>query len=116
MHSTLPRHPTGTYPAPGSLRRLLGDLLERMENSAAVTGDILQILKAPDGPLRAADPAVLAVEIAALREDIARDLADDDTNLQITLERVDRELAAISATLTATGSQNGDEAPGATSA
>ena len=55
MHSTLPQRPAGTYPAPGALRRLLGDLLERIENSAAITGDILQILKAQDGPLRADD-------------------------------------------------------------
>ncbi|MGA2828453.1 MAG: hypothetical protein ABSF03_20305 [Streptosporangiaceae bacterium] len=101
MHSTLPQHPAGTSPAPGSLRRLLGDLLERIENSASITGDILQILKAPDGPLRVDDRAVLAIEVAALREDIARDLAGDDTDLRVILERVGRELAAISATLTA---------------
>jgi hypothetical protein len=100
MHPTPPQPPAGTYPAPGSLRRLVRDLLERIEISAAITGDILQILKAPGGPLRADDRAALAIEVAALREDIARDLAADDTNLQVTLERVSQELAAISATLT----------------
>ena len=100
MHPTPPQPPAGTYPAPGSLRRLLGDLLERIENSAMITRDVLQIVSAPDGPLRAGDRAALAIEIAALREGIARDLAADDTDLQVTLERVSRELAAISATLT----------------
>jgi hypothetical protein len=100
MHPTPPQPPAGTYPAPGSLRRLLGDLLERIENSAMITRDVLQIVSAPDSPLRAGDRAALATEIAALREDITRDLAAHDTNLQVTLERVSRELAAISVTLT----------------
>jgi hypothetical protein len=93
------------------LRRLLGDLLERAEISAMITRDILQIVSAPDGPLRAGDRAALAIEVAALREDIARDLAADDTNLRVTLERVGRELAAISATLTATAGHDGADGP-----
>jgi len=111
MHSTLLQHPAGTYPAPGSLRRLLSDLLERIENSAMITCDISRILKAEDGPLRADDRAALAIEVAALREDITRDLADNDTNLRVTLERAGRELAAISATLTRTSGHDGDGAP-----
>ena len=111
MHPTQPQPPAGTSPAPGSLQRLVGDLLERIENSAMITRDVLQILSAPDGPLRADDRAALAIEVAALREDIARDLAGDDTNLQVTLERVSRELAAISATLTATAGHDGADGP-----
>jgi len=111
MHPTPPQGPAGTSPAPGLLRRLLGDLLERAEISAMITRDILQIVSAPDGPLRAGDRAALAIEVAALREDIARDLAADDTNLRVTLERVGRELAAISATLTATAGHDGADGP-----
>ena len=111
MHPTPPQGPAGTSPAPGSLRRLLGDLLERIENSAMITCDISRILKAEDGPLRADDRAALAIEVAALREDITRDLADDDADLRVTLERVGRELAAISAMLTAPGGHDGDDAP-----
>lgn len=87
MHPTSLQTPAGPYPAPGSLHRLLRDLLERIENSAMITRDVLQILSVPDGPLREDDRAALAIEVAALREDVARDLAGDDTNLQVTLER-----------------------------
>ena len=61
--------------------------------------DIIKLLDARGGSLGGDVAAALAVQVGALRRDVGQDLMDETADIAVTLERVDRELAAIAAVL-----------------
>jgi hypothetical protein len=94
MPTTMPQRLRGSAHA-DALVRLLGDALERAELSAAAVAGTLRVVRAWGGRPNYITGPDIAVRVAAMQTEIAEVLADDQSDLEAALRRVDKELRVL---------------------